>query len=97
MVEYPRAYRLDSESDIAFVGLVDFFGCAFVVKERDHVVFDIFVQAMPTWLKLFCKLFVAAVIVCAMIWSLGPVWDAIFGSRLNGIKENSDSEDSNNR
>lgn len=64
-----------------------FFGCAFVVKERDHVVFDIFVQAMPPWLKSFCKLFVAAVIVCAMIWSLGPVWDAIFGSRLMELKK----------
>jgi C4-dicarboxylate transporter DctQ subunit len=64
-----------------------FFGCAFVVKERDHVVFDVLVQAMPPWLKLFCKLFVAVVIVCAMIWSLGPVWDAIFGSRLMELKK----------
>lgn len=64
-----------------------FFGCAFVVKERDHVVFDVFVQAMPPWLKLFCKLFVALVIVCAMIWSLGPVWDATFGSRLMELKK----------
>ena len=64
-----------------------FFGCAFVVKERDHVVFDIFIQAMHPWLKLFCKLFVAAVIICAMIWSLGPVWDALFGSRLMELKK----------
>ena len=24
---------------------------------------------------------------CAMIWSLGPVWDAIFGSRLMELKK----------
>ena len=64
-----------------------FLGCAFVVRERDHVVFDVFTQAMsPRW-GLICKIMVALTVVASMLWSLVPMWDAIFGSRLMDLKK----------
>ena len=64
-----------------------FLGCAFVVRERDHVVFDVFTQAMsPRW-SLICKIVVALTVLSAMVWSFVPVWEAIFGSRLMDLKK----------
>jgi len=64
-----------------------FLGCAFVVRERDHVVFDVFTQAMsPRW-SLICKNVVALTVLSAMVWSFVPVWEAIFGSRLMDLKK----------
>ena len=64
-----------------------FLGCSFVVRERDHVVFDVFTQAMsPRW-SFICKIMVALTVVGAMLWSFGPMWDAIFGSRLMDLKK----------
>lgn len=64
-----------------------FIGCAFVVRERDHVVFDVFTQAMsPRW-SLICKIVVALTVLSAMVWSFVPVWEAIFGSRLMDLKK----------
>jgi len=64
-----------------------FLGCAFVVRERDHVVFDVFTQAMsPRW-SLICKIVVALTVLSAMVWSFVPVWEAIFGSRLMHLKK----------
>jgi TRAP-type C4-dicarboxylate transport system permease small subunit len=64
-----------------------FLGCSFVVRERDHVVFDVFTQAMsPRW-SLVCKIAVALTVLSAMVWSFVPVWEAIFGSRLMDLKK----------
>ena len=64
-----------------------FLGCSFVVRERDHVVFDVFTQAMsPRW-SLICKIAVALTVLSAMVWSFVPVWEAIFGSRLMDLKK----------
>lgn len=64
-----------------------FLGCSFVVRERDHVVFDVFTQAMsPRW-SLICKIVVALTVLSAMVWSFVPVWEAIFGSRLMDLKK----------
>ena len=64
-----------------------FLGCAFVVRERDHVVFDVFTQAMsPRW-SLICKIVVALTVLSAMVWSFVPVWEATFGSRLMDLKK----------
>lgn len=64
-----------------------FLGCAFVVRERDHVVFDVFTQAMsPRW-SLICEIVVALTVLSAMVWSFVPVWEAIFGSRLMDLKK----------
>ncbi len=54
-----------------------FFGCAFVVKEKDHVTFDIFYLAAPRRLRQILALAAAAAIVIGMLWSLLPTWDYI--------------------
>lgn len=64
-----------------------FVGCAFGVSERDHVVFDVFVQAMPQRLRLVMSIVVAMILILAMIYAFGPTWDAIFGSRLMELKK----------
>jgi TRAP-type C4-dicarboxylate transport system permease small subunit len=89
------AHGLDSIEPIGWtVNLISllwvwliFLGCSFVVRERDHVVFDVFTQAMsPRW-SLICKIAVALTVLSAMVWSFVPVWEAIFGSRLMELKK----------
>ena len=61
---------------ILWVWLV-FFGCAFLVREQDHVSFDIFYLAAPTQLRRLLSLISCLAIVIAMLWALLPTWDYI--------------------
>lgn len=54
-----------------------FFGCAFLVRERDHVSFDIFYLAAPRRLRRILALITCAAIVIGMGWALLPTWDYI--------------------
>ena len=64
-----------------------FFGCSFVVNESDHVAFDVFFQALSrSWQRHFAMA-TALIMVVAMLYSFGPTWDAIFGSRLMELKK----------
>ena len=54
-----------------------FFGCAFVVTERDHVTFDIFYLAAPPKLQAVFALIAAAAIVIGMLYALLPTLDWI--------------------
>ena len=54
-----------------------FFGNAFIVRERDHVSFDIFYLAAPRRVRQVLALVSAAAIVIAMVWSFLPTWDYI--------------------
>lgn len=54
-----------------------FFGCAFMVRERDHVTFDIFYLAAPRRIRQILALAAAAAIVIGMALSLLPTWDYI--------------------
>jgi C4-dicarboxylate transporter DctQ subunit len=54
-----------------------FFGCAFMVRERDHVTFDIFYLAAPRRLRQILALIAAGAIVVGMAWALLPTWDYI--------------------
>src|SRR5210317_609733 len=64
-----------------------FIGCAFAISEKEHVVFDVFVQAMPPQLRLILRATVYVIIVCAMMYAFLPTWDAVFGSRLMELKK----------
>jgi len=64
-----------------------FFGCSFIVNESDHVAFDVFFQALSrSWQRHFAMA-TALIMVAAMLYSFGPTWDAIFGSRLMELKK----------
>ena len=54
-----------------------FFGNSFIVRERDHITFDIFYLAAPRRIRQILALISAAAIVVAMVWSFLPTWDYI--------------------
>ncbi len=54
-----------------------FFGNSFIVRERDHVTFDIFYLAAPRRLRQILALISAAAIVVGLLWSLPATWDYI--------------------
>ena len=54
-----------------------FFGNAFIVREHDHVTFDIFYLAASRRVRQILALISAAAIVVGMLWSLLPTWDYI--------------------
>lgn len=54
-----------------------FFGNAFVVRERDHVTFDIFYLAAPRGVQRVLALIAAVAIVVGMAWSFLPTLDWI--------------------
>lgn len=56
---------------------VIFFSCAFVVRERDHVKFDIIYLAAPRRIRQVFCLIAAAAIVIGMLYTFLPTWDYI--------------------
>ena len=54
-----------------------FFGCAFIVRENDHVTFDIFYLAAPRRIRQILALIAAGAIVVGMVISFLPTWDYI--------------------
>lgn len=64
-----------------------FLGCSFVVRERDHVAFDIFYQAAPPRLRKFMTILGAIILIAVMLISLPATWDAIMANRLMELKK----------
>ena len=54
-----------------------FFACAFMVREKDHVTFDIFYLAAPRRVRQTLAMISAAAIVIGMGWALLPTLDYI--------------------
>lgn len=54
-----------------------FFGCAFIVREKDHVTFDILYLAAPRRIRQVLALIAAGSIAAGMAWALVPMWDYI--------------------
>lgn len=61
-----------------------FFGCAFVVREKDHVTFDILYLATPRRVRQIMAITAAAAIVIGMIWTYLPTWDYIDWMKRRG-------------
>ena len=64
-----------------------FFGCSFVVRERDHVAFDIFHQAAPPRIRKIMTVLGAIILLAVMLISLPATWDAIMANRLMELKK----------
>ena len=64
-----------------------FFGCSFVVRERDHVTFDILYLALPDHLRRLAIIVISLIMIFALLWSFLPTWDSIFASRLMDLKK----------
>ena len=66
---------------------VIFFGCSFLVRETDHVTFDIVYLAVPTPVRKVLALITAVLMVVAMIYSFPAVWETVFANRLMELKK----------
>ena len=64
-----------------------FLGCSFVVRERDHVAFDIFYQAAPPRIQKIMTLLGTIILIAVMLTSLPATWDAIMANRLMDLKK----------
>ena len=64
-----------------------FFGCAFIVREQDHVTFDVLYLGVSKPVRKILALLTAALMIAAMLWSFPAVWEAIFGNRLMELKK----------
>ncbi len=56
---------------------VIFFSCAFIVRERDHVKFDIIFLSVPMRVRQVFAMLAAAAVVVGMLYSFLPTWDYI--------------------
>ncbi len=56
---------------------VIFFSCAFVVREQDHVKFDIIYLSVSRRVRTVFALIAAAAIAIGMLYTLLPTWDYI--------------------
>lgn len=66
---------------------VIFFGCAFVVREKDHVTFDVLYLAATQPVRRVLALITAVLMVIAMVWAFPAVWDTVFDNRLMNLKK----------
>ena len=64
-----------------------FLGCSFVVRERDHVAFDILYQAAPPRLRKIMTILGAILLIAVMLISLPATWEAIMANRLMELKK----------
>ena len=64
-----------------------FLGCSFVVRERDHVAFDILYQAAPPRLRKIMTILGAIILIAVMLISLPATWEAIMANRLMELKK----------
>ena len=78
----PSRYAWTLELCLALWVWLIFWGAAFVVRDRDHVTFDIlYDHVSPRTRKVFAIL--AAVAICAgLLWSLAPTWERFHILRL---------------
>lgn len=66
---------------------VIFFGCAFIVREADHVAFDVLYLAAPRPVRRVLALISAVLMVIAMLYTLPAVWETVFANRLMDLKK----------
>ena len=64
-----------------------FLGCSFVVREKDHVAFDILYQAAPPRIRKVMTVLGAIILIAVMLISLPATWDAIMANRLMELKK----------
>lgn len=64
-----------------------FFGGAFIVREKDHVAFDVLYLSAPRPIRKLLALISAVLMVVVMVYSFPAVWETIFGNRLMELKK----------
>ncbi len=64
-----------------------FFGCSFLVTEKEHVAFDIIYQTVSDKARRVLAIIGAVIVIGMMCYSFLPTWDAIMSSRLMELKK----------
>jgi TRAP-type C4-dicarboxylate transport system permease small subunit len=64
-----------------------FFGCSFIVRESDHVAFDVVYLSAPRRIRKVLALITAVLMIVAMVYSFPAVWESIFANRLMELKK----------
>jgi len=64
-----------------------FIGCSTFVRDRDHIVFDVFFNALPYGARRGLGMATGAFLIGVMLYAFGPTYDAIFDSRLMDLKK----------
>jgi C4-dicarboxylate transporter DctQ subunit len=59
-----------------------FWGNAFVVRERDHVTFDVLYDRVGPGLRRWFAVVGAVLVAAALLWSLAPTWERLDILRL---------------
>jgi C4-dicarboxylate transporter DctQ subunit len=83
-VSDPRAepLRLDAGIVPGAVGLDRVLGCAFVVRERDHVTFDVIYGHVSPRARRWFAIIRGAAVCGGLLWSVEPTWSKFFILRL---------------
>ena len=66
---------------------VIFFGGAFIVRESDHVTFDVLYLGVPGPVRKIFALITAVLVIMAMLYSLPAIWETVFDNRLMNLKK----------
>jgi C4-dicarboxylate transporter DctQ subunit len=78
----PTRYGWTLEFCLALWVWIVFFGCAIIVRERDHVTFDIIYGAVRPGTRKVFALITCFVIAAGLLWSVMPTWDKFHILRL---------------
>ena len=66
---------------------VIFFGCSFIVREQDHVTFDVVYLAAPPPVRKILALITAVLMVAAMVYAFPATYETVFANRLMELKK----------
>ncbi len=78
----PARYGWTLELCLALWLWIVFWGNAFVVRERDHVTFDILYDRVGPTVRRWFAIVGAVVVAVALVWSIAPTWDRLYILRL---------------
>ena len=78
----PTRYGWTLEFCLALWVWIVFFGCATIVRERDHVTFDLLYASVRPGTRRLFALVACVAIVAGLLWSILPTWDRFAILRL---------------
>ena len=66
---------------------VIFFGCSFIVREQDHVTFDVVYLAASQPVRKVLAAMTHMAVITAMIYSFPAIYETVFANRLMELKK----------
>ena len=66
---------------------VIFFGCSFIVREQDHVTFDVVYLTVSPPVRKILAIVTAVCVIAAMVYSFPAIYETVFANRLMELKK----------